>query len=256
MNPSAGQTPIYLDQHALFVGTTGSGKSTRMIKELAWRLGQTRNIDPNSYKIVLVDTKPISYGQSDELGHYSFTGGRIYRDWKTIDLNNEESRLIIYRPTEDLVSPEEFDPFFDKILSYRRTVTRTAMVNGKPVTSTQASPLPVTLIIDELIDVFSSKDRRSEYMQGFTKFLTQGRSSLQTLWILTQYPTYIDPAIKRNVSANFVFELPDENDRRIMAGILGFKEITKAIPDQHGFWYRNSAIPATRRSPIYYSGAA
>ena len=74
MNPPARDTPIFMDQHALFVGTTGSGKSTRMVKQLARRMYRVRNTDPNSYKVVIVDTKPIAFGQSDDGGHY----GKLY----------------------------------------------------------------------------------------------------------------------------------------------------------------------------------
>ena len=243
MNPLGSQTPIYLDQHALLVGTTGSGKSTRMVRQLAWRMGRVKNIDPAAYKIVIVDTKPVSFGQSDDKGHYGFTGGTIYRDWRLLDIAKEQNRLIIYRPTEDLKNPDEFQKFFSRMLDYRY---KDAKGN--------VTPLPFTIIVDELVDIFSSEKTRTTYIEDFTKILVQGRSSLQTLWILTQFPVYIDPSIKRNVSVNFVFRLPDENDRKVMAGILGFKEVAKPIRSPHGFFYQNSSIAATTENLIYFNG--
>lgn len=227
----------------MLVGKTGSGKSTRMVRELAWRVQQTRKIDPAAYKMILIDTKPISFGQDDDEGHYAFTGGRIYRDWKLIDLRKETSRIVIYRPMPNLVNPDEFGKFFNSLQQYQ-----VKQGNGK------SAPLPMTIIIDELIDVFSSERKRTTYIEGFTKILTEGRSALQTLWILTQFPVYIDAAIKRNVSVNFVFRLPDENDRKTMAGILGNKLVSDPIRNTHGFWFQNDAIEATMEQPLYFTG--
>lgn len=230
----------------MLVGKTGSGKSTRMVRELGWRVQQTRRIDPAAYKIILIDTKPISFGQDDDEGHYGrvIPGARIYRDWKLIDLRRETARVIIYRPTPNLINPDEFGRFFDSLQQYQ-----VKQQNGK------LAPLPMTIIIDELIDIFSSDKRRTQYIEGFTKLLTEGRSALQTLWILTQFPVYIDAAIKRNVSVNFVFRLPDENDRKTMAGILGNKLVADPIRNTHGFWYQNDAIEATMEQPLYFTGA-
>lgn len=243
MNPTAAKTPIRLDQHALLVGINGSGKSTRMEMEAAWRLSRMQRFSPQVYKFIIVDTKPISYGQSDDLGHYSHLGGTIYRDWADINLAKEENRLIIYRPTNDLVNPENFSEFFNRILSYRYRAS-----NGT------VSPLPMTVVIDELIDIITSETSRRTYIEGFTKMLVQGRSALQTLWILTQYPVYIDPSIKRNARVNYVFRLPDESDRKIMAGILGFKEAALPIRSRHGFWYQSDAIDSTLSRPWYFDG--
>ena len=215
-----------------------------MVTQLAWRVQQTRKIDPAAYKIVLIDTKPISFGQDDDEGHYGFLpGARIYRDYKLIDLRRDTARIIIYRPTQNLINPDEFGNFFDSLQQYQ-----VKQGNGK------VAPLPMTVIIDELIDIFSSDKRRTQYIEGFTKILTEGRSALQTLWILTQFPVYIDAAIKRNVSANFVFRLPDENDRKTMAGILGSKLVAEPIRNTHGFWYQNDAIEATMEQPLYFTG--
>ena len=216
-----------------------------MVRELAWRIQQVRRIDTQAYKIVVVDTKPISFGQNDDEGHYAFVpGARIYRDWKLIDLRRDTSRVIIYRPTPNLINPDEFARFFDSLLQYQ-----VRQKDGR------SAPLPMTVIVDELIDIFSSEKRRTTYIEGFTKMLTEGRSALQTLWILTQFPVYIDASIKRNVSVNFVFRLPDENDRKTMAGILGSKLVADPIRSTHGFWYENDAIEATMEQPLFFTGS-
>ncbi len=245
MNPSPAQTPILLDQHALMVGINGAGKSTRMELQVRWRLRrmEAQRTSPSAYKMIIVDSKPISYGQNDDYGHYSHLGGVIYRDWNDIDLSKEKSRLVIYRPTDGINNPENYAGFFNKMLSFRYR-------NSKGV----ISPLPMTIVIDELIDIITSETRRRTYIEGFTKMLTQGRSSLQTLWILTQYPTYIDPSIKRNARVNFCFRLPDQNDRDIMSSVFGSKELKKPIRARHGFYYMNDAIESTLNNPRYYDG--
>lgn len=216
-----------------------------MVKELAWRLHKTRNLPPDIYKMILIDTKPVSFGQNDDLGHYAFTGGTIYRDWEALDLKREPSRLIIYRPLPDLITPEGFDGFFNKLLSYQFRPQ-----NG------QLTPLAMTVIIDELIDIASNERSRMRYIEGFTRLLVQGRSSLQTLWILTQYPAYIDPSIKRNTSVTFLFRLPDPNDRKTMSGVMGLKEVETPIRTRYGFFYQNAAIDRTLVEPLYYTGVA
>ncbi|MHB1669087.1 hypothetical protein [Thiomonas sp.] len=232
-----------MDQHALFVGATGGGKSTRMVKELAWRLGKVRTVSPALYKVILIDTKPVSFGQQDDEGHYGFTGGTIFRDHRTFDFSTSQSQLLIYRPLPALINPTEFDAFFTKLLTYR-----TKDKDGN------LTPMAMTVIVDELIDIISSGEKRVQFIQAFTKFLVQGRSALQTLWILTQYPVYIEASIKRNVRANFVFDLPDESDRKKMAGVLGYKLVEKKLPFRWGFWYQNADIDSTRSTPLLFSG--
>lgn len=243
MNPAPSQTPILLDQHAMLVGINGSGKSTRMEMEALWRIERMRPYSPQVYKFIIVDTKPISYGQNDDLGHYSHMGGVIYRDWRDIDLAKEQSRLIIYRPNAEFINPTEFGLFFDHVLSFRY---KTSQGN--------ITPLPLTVAIDELIDIVTSETQRKVYIEGFTKMLTQGRSALQTLWILTQYPVFIDASIKRNARVNFVFRLPDKNDREVMAGILGSDEVKKPIRTRHGFFYSSDAIESTLTNPWFFDG--
>lgn len=225
------------------MGTNGSGKSTRIIEELIWRLYTVRAIPANAYKVVLIDSKPVSYGENDAVGHYAYLPGHIVRDWREIDLVTEPERLIIYRPYRELVTPQEFTQLFDKLSTYN---FRTPEGN--------VSALPVTVVVDELSDILSDSKKRVTYIEGFSKMLAEGRSALQTLWIGTQFPVYIDPGIKRNVRVNFCFRLPDEDDRKTMAGVLGWKAVKEPIRDVHGFWYQNDAIQATLDHPIYFDG--
>ena len=243
MNPPASHTPILLDQHALFVGVNGSGKSTRMELMVQWRLSRMRGFSPQSYKIIIVDTKPISYGQQEDLGHYASLGGVIFRTWEDFDVTKVPGHLVIYRPMPDQINPEDFGHFFDKLRGYRYR-------NSKG----NLTPLAMTIVVDELIDIITSPSSRRVYIEGLTKLLTEGRSALQTLWILTQYPVYIDAGIKRNARVNFVFRLPDEDDRKLMAGVLGSKKVKDSIRFRHGFWYQSDAIEATMTEPWFFNG--
>lgn len=242
MNPPASMTPIMLDQHALITGINGSGKSTRLTLQASWRLQRMRKFSPRSWKMVIVDSKPIQYGENDDYGHYWKLGDVIYRDWRRFTLENDY-RCVIYRPTADLVNPTDFGQFFDKLRDYRRKDPHGNL-----------APLPMTIIIDELIDIIASQRSRRTYIESFTKFLTEGRGALQTLWIATQYPTYIDAGIKRNARVNFVFRLPDGNDRKIMAAVLGSRLLEQPIRYKHGFFYQNDAFDQTLTVPEFFNG--
>lgn len=242
MNPPPNRLPIWLDQHALLVGINGSGKSTRLGDTAKWRIDLVRQSRMARYKFIIIDTKPIEYGQDDDLGHYSYLGGTIFRDWRDFNFE-DENMLLIYRPLPEFINAQDFTAFFAKCFGYRLR-----LANGK------VAPYPFTIAIDELIDIFTNPRSRLTFIEPFTKILTQGRSSLQTLWIATQFPVYIDSSIKRNARCNFVFRLPDPKDRDLMAAVLGYRGVRRAIPWLHGFWYQNDHVPQTLSRPWLFSG--
>lgn len=243
MNPPPSLTPIGFDQHTLFVGTTGAGKTTRMLIMLEDRLNRLKKVSPMVYKIVLIDTKPVSYGQDDAKGHFSFIPDSvIIRDWRQIDLSQIDERVVIYRPTEDLIEPIQFAAFFNQMGKYK------LRVKGN------LTAMPLLIIVDELIDVFSAERSRQKYMHGFTKIMTQGRLAMQTIWNLTQYPVYLDSSIKRTSNVIFGFMLPDEKDRVVLAGLLGDRRVRQLPNSTHGFWYQNQQIPQTLIRPLYFDG--
>ena len=245
MNPPASYTPINLDQHGFFFGTTGAGKSYRLRKQVKAReaLLARRGIAMNLYKIIIIDTKPVGYGQDDALGHFSDMGGTIIRDWRDFDPNRIQTRIIVYRPRQEDIRPQTFEEFFGFLRGIQYTDRQ-----GK------LSQYPFLLAIDELTDVITADGKRVVYLQNLDKILRQGRESLQTIWIATQYPVFIDPSIKRLVTVRFLFRLPDPKDRRMMVGYFGSRLVDKPIRDRHGFWYQNDLIEPTTIEPRYYTG--
>ena len=76
------------------------------------------------------------------------------------------------------------------------------------------------LVIDELSDIITQDGKRVVYVQSLDKVLRQGRATLQTVWVATQYPVYIDNTIKRVATVKFIFRLLEQKDRNYAAGML------------------------------------
>ena len=247
--PPASDTPIFIDQHAQFQGTTGSGKTYRATYQLMARWRQLQRVPQNEYFIVVVDTKPVPRGFDDAIGNFGvlqkppFNGHLLHSPLSQFDFNSlTATRVIVYRPEESRRSPDYFSEDFEYLhgLQFRDA-------KGK------VSSLPFLIYLDEIIDVFSSEDTRKEYMIGFSKLMAQGRSSWQTVWVGSQMPVYIDTSILRLCTASFVFRLETEDDRLKMARNLGAPMMRDRIPNKHGFWYVNTASEKYG-APTYYDG--
>lgn len=247
MNPSPFQTPINLDQHAFFVGTTGAGKTHRATLQILARASQLdrAGVPPEVGKILIFDTKPVGYGEDSERGNFYDLPGTIFHDWRDYDPKRIPTRIAIYRPPDEDISPTVFNAF----LGYLRGIRYRA-------SSGDVSPMPMTVVFDELTDIITSDGKRVVYLQNLDKLLRQGRSSLQTLWIETQYPAYIDATIKRLTTCRFMFRLPDPKDRKLMEGFFGTKLVGAKIPYRFGFWYQNDLIEATTMMPLFFTGEA
>ena len=247
MNPTAAQTPVFLDQHCVAFGTNGSGKTERLVRKMvparAREIDATGRIPRSIYKVIVCDTKPVGYGGDDELGHFADLGGTIIHDWRDFDPGKIESRIVIFRPNQADISPFLFNEFFDFLrnLRYRNPQGKMAQY-------------PFVIVLDELSDIITADGKQVVYLQSMDKILRQGRQSLQTMWILTQYPVFVGSTIKRLATVRFLFRLPDEKDRKLMKGYFGTDLVTNKIVDPYGFWYQNDMIPRTVAEPYYFTG--
>lgn len=246
MNPSPFQTPIGLDQHALFLGTTGSGKSFRTALQVRGRLAllQRRGVAPRTYKIVILDTKSVGWGGDDHLGNFTdllrTTRGMLVWDWRDIHWDDDHY-LYVWR-IQGLAGDRDNVNAFLMDAQGRKMRAPSGRTTG----------FPFTIIVDELIDISSTDTARVIYLQGLTKILTTGRASGQTLWVETQTPTYVFGDIKRLSTVRFIFRLPEPDDREYVSKMVDSRLVRSRIPDPFGFFYQNDLIQGG--SLVYYNG--
>ena len=247
MNPSPFQTPIFLDQHAFIVGTTGGGKTTRTKLQIAARIYdlQRYRVSPKAYKIIIIDTKPITFGMRDDEGFYfdliQRYNGILIREYTAFPWNDESTYLFVYRPNREDINPQNFAEFF------------MYMANLQMSTETGRVQMPYLIVIDELVDIAADDRTRLRYMHGFTRIMAEGRASLQTIWTETQSPRFIFGDIRRLTTARFIFRLPDPEDRKYMRDVTGDTRLRDPIRDPYGFYYSNDQVP-NASAPIYFSG--
>jgi len=246
MNPSPFLTPIGMDQHAIFFGTTGSGKTYRTTLQIRARLAllQKRQIYPNTYKIIILDTKPVGWGEDDQLGNFvplvKREHGMIVWDWEDIQWGDDHY-LYVYRVMGNAKNPDNFNQMF--LEAQNRTLRTKA---GKK------SAYPFLLVVDELIDIAATDRNRVTYIHGLTSILSLGRAAGQTVWIETQTPTYVYGDLKRLTTCRFVFRLPEPQDRKYVADMIGDPRIKQPIPDPYGFYYQNDLVNQGR--VVYFNG--
>ena len=157
MNPPASRTPINFDQHCLFVGTTGAGKTERTKKQLRWRIQELNHfaIPKDIYKIIVIDTKPMHYGGDDEKGHFAdIPDAVISRDWHKYNPNGPR-RVFVLRPKQGDIHPALFDGFFKYLASLQ-------YVNKEK----KESQKPFLLVMDELTDIITQDGKRVVYVQS------------------------------------------------------------------------------------------
>lgn len=248
VNPTAAQTPIFYDQHAGFWGTTGSGKTFHALKELRYRMLRLAqgHVANTNYKVVHIDTKRAGRGFSEETGYFinelKAYHGTIVHDWRDFRLNAPNDPIYhVYRPDRSLQTPDDFNLFFNYLLGLE------IKFQGNTI------QLPMLIIIDEYTDIFGGATTRTQYMPNFTKILSQGRATMQTVWIESQKTAFVDADIKANVGARFVFRLPNPDDRKRIADMTGDSRVKKPIRFTHGMFYQNDMLEWAME-PIFFNG--
>lgn len=249
MMPTPQQTPILYDQHGAFFGTTGSGKTYEGLLLLNDRMNRLirARVPSTNYKVIHIDTKRAGPGYDEETGYFVKElrqyRGQLVRDWRAFNFKRANDPIYhVYRPYRELQTPDDFDLFFDFLLNQEIRFDRKTI------------QLPMLVVIDEYTDIFGGDTQRTQYMPNFTKILAQGRATRQTIWLASQKTSFIDADIKANITVKFCFRLPNEDDRKRVAGLMGGdKRVTKPIRDVHGFWYQNDMFEWAI-IPLYYNG--
>ena len=247
MNPSPFRTPIGLDQHMLALGTTGSGKSYRTAIQIRGRLAllEAHKIMPNTYKIVIIDTKRTGWGKDNHLGNFvdliKTVNGVLVWDWRDINWKDDHYLYVWRVEQTNQTERENINAFFYESMNRKLRNPRG-----------EGTAYPFTIVIDELVDIMATDTARVIYLAGLTEILSEGRGAGQTVWIETQTPTYIHGDIKRMSTVRFVFRLPDPDDRDYVSRLLGNKILKERIPDPFGFYYQNDMIQ--NGELFYYNG--
>lgn len=210
-----------------------------------YRLLKTQ-VSNTNYKVIHIDTKRAGRGADEETGYFlrelKMYHGVLARNWRDFRLTSPNDPIYhVYRPTRDLQTPQDFNDFFNYLLSQEIRL-------GK-----KTIQLPMLIVIDEYTDIFGGQTSRTQYMPNFTKILSQGRATLQTVWIASQKTAFIDADIKANVGVRYVFRLPNPDDRKRISAMLGDKRVEKAIRFTHGFFYQNDMLEWAME-PLFFNG--
>lgn len=190
------------NKHVMVCGMTGTGKS--FLCETYLR----------GYRyVVKLDTK----GETDERyaeGKSPWEGLREHVDFtvcRTLDeLDEIDTDKIIYCPSFDDQTQENFDVFFNWIFERGNTI----------------------LWIDELMSVGSVQ----RYPRGLGRLMQQGRSKGVGVWSCTQRPSGIPAIVPASCSYFFVFDMALPQDRKKLVETTGMIELNE-MPTGYNFWF-------------------
>ena len=201
MNVTNGNN-IPTDRHVLICGMPGSGKSFLAENYL-------RGYD----YVVKLDTKNETEERRRE-GKSPWDGLVEGRDFTVVysleELDNVETKKIIYVPDYDEQNEETFDEFFKWCFLRENTI----------------------IWIDELLSVGTV----NRCPRSLARTMQQGRSKSVSVWSCTQRPSGIPTIIPANCHYFFTFDMALPQDRKKLVDTTGMPELMER-PGGYNFWY-------------------
>ena len=195
---------IYIptDKHVLVCGSTGSGKSYLAEQYLK-----------NYEYVVKLDTKDET-AERRKRGLSPWEGLTEGKDFSVtsqfVELDEIETKKIIFNPSYYDQTEETFNQFFDWVFLRENTI----------------------VWIDELMSVGTSQKTPRALLRCYT----QGRSKNIGLWACSQRPAGIPAICLSNSDYYFIFNLNNINDRKRLYDMTGMEEMLE-LPKGHNFWY-------------------
>lgn len=193
---------ILPNEHVASIGMTGTGKSYLVENYL------------RGYKnVVKLDIKHeyderMFYGENPWIGLKEFDDYQMCENLE--ELPNIMTEKIIYQPSYEYQTKEQYDLFFKWIFERGNTI----------------------LWIDEMMNVGTA----NTYPPQLRRLYTMGRSHGIGIWACTQQPSNIPTVALANSKHFFVFNLPLPQDRKKLVDTTGQLELWEQ-PKGHNFWY-------------------
>ena len=194
---------IYIptDKHVLVCGSTGSGKSYLAEQYLK-----------NYEYVVKLDTKDET-AERRKRGISPWEGLTEGKDCSVTshfeELDEIETKKIIFNPSYYDQTEETFNQFFDWVLLRENTI----------------------VWIDELMSIGTAQKTPRALLRCYT----QGRSKNIGLWACSQRPAGIPAICMSNSDYYFIFNLNNVNDRKRIYEMTGMSEMM-TLPTGHNFW--------------------
>lgn len=196
------------DRHVLVVGATGTGKSYLAEQYL------------KGYEyVVKLDTKDET-SERRRVGLSAWDGLKEGKDFTVVShfdqLDEVDTKKIIYVPPYEEQTRETFDRFFNWIFARENTI----------------------LWIDELMSIGTV----NSYPFALGRLYQQGRSKGVGIWACSQRPSGIPNIAPANSSYYFIFNLYLKADRKRMVDSTGMDQINE-LPGGHNFWFYKMGDP-------------
>lgn len=190
------------NRHVMVCGMTGTGKSFLCENYL------------RGYEyVVKLDTKDETL-ERHMSGLSPWDGLEENRDFtvchELAQLDDIDTKKIIYVPSYDEQNIETFDRFFNWIFERGNTI----------------------LWIDELMSIGTVQS----FPRGLGRIMQQGRSKNVGVWSCTQRPSGIPSCVPANSSYFFVFDMALPQDRKKLVETTGMIEFSE-MPTGYNFWY-------------------
>lgn len=193
---------IPVNKHVFVCGMTGTGKSYLCEQYLS------------RYEyVVKLDTKD----ETDErysMGLSPWDNLEEGKDFTVVrnfeDLDEVETKKIIYAPDYENQTQEEFDRFFKWIFNRGNTL----------------------LWIDELMSIGTV----NSFPKQLGRLYTQGRSKNVGIWACSQRPSAVPSIALANSNYIFCFNMTLPQDRKKLVETTGMKKMDE-LPKGYNFWY-------------------
>jgi S-DNA-T family DNA segregation ATPase FtsK/SpoIIIE len=231
-----GYLPIYMGQtvdgrdykttveswpHMLVAGSTGTGKTT-LLKTLLTQLGRYAG---DHLQCLIADGK----GETDYMNlipEYGFVP-----EFPDVQLGAESALQVLQWAVEEMERRREY------IVNLARKSSTTqqgisAISLFKEAVSKGAEPpiRPLIIVVDEFADIIISSKKNADMFENLIQRISQvGRSRMMHLLLATQRPDKetIRGAIKANLNARVVLQLPTQADSMTVLGQSGAEKLLK-----------------------------
>lgn len=190
------------NRHVMVCGMTGTGKSFLCENYL------------RGYEyVVKLDTKNET-GERRSDGLSPWDGLVENKDFTVCysleQLDDIETKKIIYVPPYDEQNTETFDRFFNWVFERGNTI----------------------IWVDELMSIGTVQS----FPRGLGRVMQQGRSKNVAVWSCTQRPSGIPSCVPANSSYFFIYNMALPQDRKKMVETTGMPQILE-MPGIFNFWY-------------------